>query len=229
MAGLAEACEGLGLPVVGGNVSLYNETPSGPIYPTPVIGMVGELPDIENCGGQDWQDGDWIALAGPFNPSLAGSELEKSRGMLGKGLPDVEIEPVKAAIELVRDGVRSGRIRTVSDVSDGGIATRLSEMALASGLGCDVNLEPVLVQRDCSPEDALFGEGPGGFVIAGDRQSIERLGGQGVEIELLGRVSGNEIRITAGDTSVDILVAEARAAFESLPGRIEDDLPPVLS
>ena len=221
VAGLAEACNGLGLPVVGGNVSLYNETPSGPIYPTPVIGMVGELPDIEHCAGQPWQDGDWVALVGPFNPSLAGSELEKARGMLGNGLPDIEIEPVRAAIELVRDGVRSGKLRTVSDVSDGGIVTQLSEMALGSGIGCDVSLDPVIVQHNCSPEDALFGEGPGGFIVAGDRQSIELLGGQGVQIELLGRVTGNEIRIAAGDSLVDILVAEARAAFESLPRRIE--------
>ncbi|MGA7397042.1 MAG: phosphoribosylformylglycinamidine synthase subunit PurL [Solirubrobacterales bacterium] len=219
--GLTEACETLGLPVVGGNVSLYNETPSGPIYPTPVIGMVGELPDPAKCGGQRWQDGDWIALVGPFNPSLAGSELEKSRGQLGRGLPEFEIAPVAAAIELVRDGVRSGRIRTARDVSDGGITTLLAEMALDSGIGCDVNLAPVIALHDCSEEDALFGEGPGGFILAGDRQSIEELGGQGVQLELLGRVEGNEVKASAGESSVEILVAEAKAAFESLPHRIE--------
>ncbi len=221
VAGLGEACEGLGLPVVGGNVSLYNETPQGPIYPTPVIGMVGELPDIDCCGGEVWRDGDWVALLGPFNPSLAGSELEKARGQLGNGLPPVAIPDVKAAIESVREAVSSGLIRTVSDVSDGGIATLVAEMASGSGIGCDLNLEPVLVQRECSPEDALFGEGPGGFILAGDRQSIERLGGEGVQIDLLGRVSGNEIWVNAGDQKVDILVAEARAAFDSLEARIE--------
>ncbi|MBK5232024.1 MAG: phosphoribosylformylglycinamidine synthase subunit PurL [Thermoleophilia bacterium] len=219
--GLADACRALELPVVGGNVSLYNETPTGPIYPTPVIGMVGELPDPETCAGEPWRDGDWIALAGPFNPSLAGSELEKARGQLGKGLPEVEIEPARAAIELIRESVRAGTIRTVTDVSDGGVATVLSELALGSGVGCKVTLDPVIVQRDCSEEDALFGEGSGGFILAGDRQSIELLGGQGVQIEMLGRAQGNEIRIQAGDTAVDILVAEAKASFESLAHRIE--------
>src|SRR5215216_4499483 len=64
--GLGDACRALGVPVTGGNVSLYNESPTGPIYPTPVIGMVGRLPDPETCAGEPWQDGDWIALAGPF-------------------------------------------------------------------------------------------------------------------------------------------------------------------
>ncbi len=221
--GLGEACRTLDLPVVGGNVSLYNETPTGPIYPTPVIGMVGELPNPETCAGEPWRDGDWIALAGPFNPSLAGSELEKSRGQLGKGLPDVEIEPVRAAIELIRDGVRASTVRTVTDVSDGGIATALSELALTAGVGCDVTLDPVIVQRECSEEDALFGEGSGGFILAGDHQSIELLGGQGVQIEMLGRAEGNEIRIQVGETRVDILVAEAKASFESLAHRIDVD------
>ena len=101
--------------MVGGNVSLYNETPQGPIYPTPVVGMVGELPDPAKVAGENWREGDTIALVGPFDPSLAGSELEKQRGQLGKGLPAREIGPVKAAIELVREAVRSGAVRTATD------------------------------------------------------------------------------------------------------------------
>ena len=74
VSGLADACEQLGVPVVGGNVSLYNEGPEGPIYPTPVVGMVGELPDPATaCGSAFVREGDAIALLGPFEPSLAGS------------------------------------------------------------------------------------------------------------------------------------------------------------
>ena len=93
--GLADACEALGVPVVGGNVSLYNETDEGPIYPTPVVGMVGELPDPERRRRR-WRsrDGDAIALCGPFSPSLAGSELAKLRGELGPGLPSLPIGEV---------------------------------------------------------------------------------------------------------------------------------------
>ena len=119
--------------------------------------------------------------------------------------------------------MRAGTVRTVTDVSDGGIATVLSELALGSDIGCEVDLGPVIVQRDCSEEDALFGEGSGGFILAGDRQSIELLGGQGVQIEMLGRAEGNEVKIKAGETSVEILVAEAKASFESLGHRIDVD------
>ena len=85
--GLADACVALGVPVVGGNVSLYNETEAGPIYPTPVVGMVGELPDPARAAGIAVARDDALAIVGPFAPSLAGSELTKLRGELGKGLP----------------------------------------------------------------------------------------------------------------------------------------------
>ncbi len=88
VSGLADACKALGVPVVGGNVSLYNEGPEGPIYPTPVVGMVGELPDpAKACGSAFAKEGDAIALLGPFEPSLAGSELAKLRGELDAGPP----------------------------------------------------------------------------------------------------------------------------------------------
>src|SRR5262249_13561277 len=77
--GLADACRALEIPVVGGNVSLYNETEHGPIYPTPVVGMVGELPDAARAAGIAPGDGDRLILVGPFAPSLAGSELAKQR------------------------------------------------------------------------------------------------------------------------------------------------------
>ena len=92
---LADACEALGVPVVGGNVSLYNETEDGPIYPTPVVGMVGELPDPERAGGLAAAPMAMRSLSvGPFAPSLAGSELAKLRGELGPGLPSLPIAEV---------------------------------------------------------------------------------------------------------------------------------------
>lgn len=223
--GLAAACRELGAPVVGGNVSLYNETPSGPIYPTPTVGMVGELPDPERAGGALWGEGDAIALVGPFDPSLAGSELEKQRGQLGQGLPAAEIGPVKDAMDLVRDAVRSGEVRVATDVSDGGIATALAELAIRSGVGLRADLGPVIAQRDCSGEDALFGEGPGGFILAGDRQALERLGGRGVQVELIGTAAGDLIELSADELTAKVLLGEATAAHDSLAARIESDQP----
>jgi phosphoribosylformylglycinamidine synthase len=219
--GLGEACRALDLPVVGGNVSLYNETPSGPIYPTPVVGMVGELPDPSSCGSEAWRDGDSIAFVGPLSPSLAGSELEKLRGELGQGLPGFDTAEIRKALELIRDCVRSGSIRTAHDVSDGGIATAIAELAIASNLGCDATLNPVIAQHGCGDEDALFGEGPGGFIVAGTRQEIEHLGGRDVQVEFLGTVGGDLVEVTAGEHQVKVLLPEARAAFESLASRLE--------
>ena len=219
--GLGEACRELGLPVVGGNVSLYNETPSGPIYPTPVIGMVGEVPDHERSGGRLWNEGDTIALVGPFDPSVAGSELEKQRGELGSGLPGAAIGPVRSAIELVRETVRGGTVATVTDVSDGGLATAVAELSVAAEVGCRIDLRPVMITRDCSPQDAMFGEGPGGFIVAGPRQAVEAIGGRGVQLDMLGEAGGETIEIAAGGDEVRVLVGEASAAFASLAEIIE--------
>ncbi len=225
IAGLAEACRELEAPVVGGNVSLYNETPSGPIYPTPVIGMVGEVPGPDAAGGRIWQEGDTVAIVGPFNPSQAGSELEKQRGGLGRGLPEVPVAPVHGAIRLVRDTIRSGRVRTATDISDGGIATALAELSIRSGIGVAANLDPVIARHSCSGEDALFGEAPGGFLMAGSHAGFEHLGGKGVQVELIGKVGGGMIEIAAAGENVRILVEEAAAAHGSLADRIEADQP----
>ncbi|MFM9077783.1 MAG: AIR synthase related protein, partial [Solirubrobacterales bacterium] len=219
--GLADACGALGVPVVGGNVSLYNETPSGPIYPTPVVGMVGEVPDPSKVASRPWEEGDQVALVGPFDPSLAGSALAALTGSLGPGLPDPDLEGSIAAIELVRDAVRSGSVRTAHDISDGGIAVALAELALLAEVGCEADLGPVIARTDCSPDDALFGEGPGGFILAGEHSVLEQLGGKGVPVEMLGPVAGDELRVAAGERMVALGLGELREAWESLLAAVE--------
>jgi phosphoribosylformylglycinamidine synthase subunit PurL len=216
VSGLADACIALGVPVVGGNVSLYNEGPDGPIYPTPVVGMVGELPDPARVAGSAFvRAGDAIALIGPFAPVLAGSELAKQRGELEAGLPRPDVEAVAAACAIVRDAVRGGRLASAHDVSDGGLACALAECAIGGGVGCRVELQP-LRDRGCLPENALFGEGSGGFLVSGDRAALEALGAT-----LLGEVGGEAIEIAAGDRSIAVGLAEAERAWRSLPAQAE--------
>jgi phosphoribosylformylglycinamidine synthase len=207
--------------VVGGNVSLYNETESGPIYPTPVIGLVGELPDPGRAGGMALRDGDTIAVVGPFAPSLAGSELAKLRGELGPGLPTLPIERVQAAIDAVRDAVRGGKLRA-HDISDGGLAIALAEMAIAGRVGAQVDLDDIVEARGCSGETALFGEGPGGFVVSGDRAAIERLvaaiGDAGGFV--IGEAGEATIELSAAEAEVSIRLADAENAWRSLERRI---------
>jgi phosphoribosylformylglycinamidine synthase len=216
VSGLAEACEALGVPVVGGNVSLYNEGPEGPIYPTPVIGMVGELSDPAAAVGNAFAgEGDAIALLGPFAPSLQGSELAKQRGELDIGLPEPDIAAVAATCAVLRNAVRAGRVSSAHDVSDGGLACALAECAIAGGIGCRVDLSPLL-DRDFGAEEALFGEGPGGFVVSGKRADLEALP---VPIASIGETGGRELEIVAGDVTLTITVEEATAAWSSLAAR----------
>jgi phosphoribosylformylglycinamidine synthase II len=216
VSGLADACKALGVPVVGGNVSLYNEGPDGPIYPTPVVGMVGELPDPAQVAGSAFaREGDAIGLIGPFEPNLAGSELAKQRGELKMGLPRSDVTSVAAACAIVRDAIRAGKLNSAHDISDGGLACALAESAIAGNIGCDANLNH-LRERGCTPEEALFGEGPGGFLVSGDRQTLEDLGAI-----LIGTVGGESIAIGAGDRNISISLAEARDTWQSLPAQAE--------
>jgi phosphoribosylformylglycinamidine synthase II len=215
VSGLADACEALGVPVVGGNVSLYNEGPEGPIYPTPVVGMVGELSDPARTAPSAFaREGDAIALLGPFEPSLAGSELAKLRGELDIGLPRSDVTAVAAACRAVRDAVRTGKLASAHDVSDGGLACALAESAIGGGLGCRVDLQP-LRERGCTPEEALFGEGSGGFVLSGDVDVLAALGATPI-----GKVGGAEVEIAAGDRSLSVGLDAARRAWHSLAASI---------
>ncbi|MET0127767.1 MAG: AIR synthase-related protein, partial [Solirubrobacterales bacterium] len=219
---LADACEALGVPVVGGNVSLYNETDQGPIYPTPVVGMVGELGDPERAGGLALAEGDAIAVCGPFSPSLAGSELAKLRGELGPGLPSLPIPEVVAAIEAVRDAIASGAVGCAHDVSDGGLACALAEVAIAGGVGLEADLDRLVEARGCSGETALFGEGPGGFVVAGDPAELGRLADRGVDLFVIGSAGGDRISVAAAEAELEIELADAERAWRSLPELVED-------
>jgi phosphoribosylformylglycinamidine (FGAM) synthase-like enzyme len=215
------------VPVVGGNVSLYNETDAGPTYPTPVVGMVGELPDPERAASMAFSEGDAVALVGPFAPSLAGSELAKQRGELGPGLPSLPIEVVRPAIELVREAVRAGVLRTAHDVTDGGLATALAEAAICGGVGVRADLDALVESRGCSGETALFGEGAGGFVVAGGRAAIERLvesvGSPGAF--LIGEASGDSVELSAAEAELSVPLGDAARAWSSLAERVEGGTP----
>jgi phosphoribosylformylglycinamidine synthase subunit PurL len=219
VSGLADACETLGVPVVGGNVSLYNEGPDGPIYPTPVVGLVGDLPDPERtCGSAFLREGDAIALLGPFTPSLAGSELAKLRGELAMGLPRSDITAVAAACAAVREAARAGRLSSAHDVSDGGLACALAESAIAGNIGCRVDLTPLL-ERGLSADEALFGEGSGGFLLSGDRTTLESIAND-TEILILGEVAGTSIEAKTGDDQLRLSLDEAARAWQSLAERV---------
>jgi phosphoribosylformylglycinamidine synthase II len=191
--GIAEACHALGVPVVGGNVSLYNEAPTGPILPTPVIGMVGRLPDVARAGQSGFATpGDAIALVGDFAPLPAGSELAKLRGQAPSGpLPAVDFEAARAAHATVRDGIRSGAFASAHDIAEGGLAVALSECCIAGRLGAVVALPPGMDPFAEAPGRAFLVSGPGS-ALAG-LPIIGRVGGTQLELEGVLRIPISEL------------------------------------
>jgi phosphoribosylformylglycinamidine synthase II len=197
--GLAEACEALGVPVVGGNVSLYNEAPTGPIFPTPVVGIVGKLPRASRAGRLGFlRAGDSIALVGPFEPSAVGSELSKLRGRPPVGeLPPIHASAIRVAHEAVRARVRAGAFHSAHDVAEGGVAAALAECCIAGDLGASVRLPAGL-----DP----FGEAPGrGFIVSGTREAL-------AGFVVIGEVGGDALRI---EGLLEVAVSELRSARDS--------------
>jgi phosphoribosylformylglycinamidine synthase II len=217
--GLGEACRALDAPIVGGNVSLYNEGATGPIYPTPVIGMVGRMPDARDCAQLGFaRAGDEIALVGPFTPSLAASELSKLRGEpLPDGLPEIDLAAAAAAHAAVRDAVRAGELSSAHDIAEGGLAVALAECCVAGGLGATVEL----AQGDAPGEadavaTALFGEGSGGFVVSGAPEALSGLSAL-VSLRRLGTVGGERLAIEVVDgarrTGLELTLVDLSAAY----------------
>ena len=176
-------------------MSLYNEGATGPIYPTPVIGMVGRLPDARRAGQLGFvRPGDEIALVGAPRPSLAASELAKLLGQpLPDGLPAIDVLAVAATHAAVRDAVRAGTLSSAHDIAEGGLAVALAECCLAGSIGAQVELSEALWEALApgepaapgamlaSPETtalatALFGEAPGGFIVSGEADALRALG-----------------------------------------------------
>ena len=198
--GLALACEALGVPIVSGNVSLYNDTHGRSIHPTPVVGCVGLVPDVRRVP-RGWQAGDAILLARSRSPlTLAGSEAQARWGSLG-GLPTLDLG---SEVELVRYATRVGRHASlVHDVAEGGLAVALAEAALWSGVGAELELdeEPL----------TLFGEVGGQVIVAvpGDQVEPDPTG-ESVDVRRIGTVGG--------DGLLGLPLAELGNAYEGVTG-----------
>jgi phosphoribosylformylglycinamidine synthase subunit PurL len=211
--GLGDACRALEAPIVGGNVSLYNEgATAGPIYPTPVVGMVGRLPDVRRAGRLGFaRTGDAVALVGPFVPSLAASELAKLRGEpLPDGLPELALDAVVEAQAAVRDAVRAGACASAHDIAEGGLAVALAECCLEGHLGAEIEVDGP------AWEASLFGEGPGGFVVSGGEDALRALG-ERTPVRTIGTVGGNALRISLpAEATLSTTLAELKDAHGAL-------------
>lgn len=224
--GLGEACRALDAPIVGGNVSLYNEGAAGPIYPTPIVGMVGRLPDATRAGRLGFAGaGQGIALVGPFAPALGASELEKLRGgPLPQELHPCDIAAVVAAQHAVREAVRSGAAGSAHDIAEGGLAVALAECCMQAGVGARVRLPAALDHAAGDLESALFGEGPGGFLLSGSEEQLLALAAGGVRVLLLGETGGSELAI-ADENGAGVLALDVQELAAAWAGGLVELFP----
>jgi len=210
VAGMADACRALGVVVVSGNVSLYNESGNEAIFPTPTIGCVGVIDDVTRHAGLVWSAGDVVLLIGDGPPTLGGSEyLAHAHGETIGAPPMLDLAAEGRVQSAVRGLIASGLVRTAHDVSLGGLAIALAEMAITSAIG--IRLDPVDVS---SRRDTYwFGERSGSIIIACEP---ERLSDVTAQLELdsipwarLGVASGDAIAFSPMD-SLDLSAARSR-------------------
>ncbi|HOL17818.1 MAG TPA: AIR synthase related protein, partial [Bacillota bacterium] len=218
--GMSEACRVLEVPVVGGNVSFYNEVEGEAIYPTPVVGAVGllENPD-QQCDIAFKKAGDLLYLAGSSTVSLGGSQFIKVIHQAVAGsLPPVDLALEKRLQKLLVQAVRAGLLSSAHDLSDGGLAVALAESCIAGGLGAQVTLP-----GHPRPELPLFGEGPSRAIVSVKAAAREKLLALAAKLEVpllfLGEVGGDKLSISVTHVPVvDVTIFELKKIYEeSIP------------
>ena len=217
--GIAAACLALGVPVVSGNVSFYNETDGRAIPPTPTVGMVGLLEDVEKHVRSAFRaQGDLVALLGTTRDELGASEfLRTIRGRDEGPCPEVDLEHEKRLVDLLATLAERGLLASAHDVSDGGLAVALAESAMQGGIGATISLDGA-----ARHSALLFGETTGRALIsfAPEHEAAVRATAaeNGIPFTAAGWVGGDRLRIDARsrpliDASLAELTALWRTAF----------------
>jgi phosphoribosylformylglycinamidine synthase II len=209
--GMSEACRVLNTPVIGGNVSLYNETSGTAIYPTPVVGMVGLVNDVNDITTQQFKNaGDLIYIVGETKDEFGGSELQKMlEGKIFGKAPELNIGVEKERQDQILKAIQAGVVESAHDLSEGGLSVALSECLFgASNLGATVKVSG-------NPVSALFSETQSRFLVSVKKENqteFEKI----VEAELIGEVTSSEnLQILAEEAPVlEASVAELKEAWK---------------
>ncbi len=210
--GMAEACSALGIPVVGGNVSFYNESRGSDIDPTPVVGTLGLIDELRpGTPTPALVDGSHILLIGPSGAgtiSLGGSRwAAECGGYTGGKLPQLDFDLHARLLRLVATLVNERLVDGIHDVSDGGLGVALAEMAVKSSTGCHIN--------GMVDHEEMFGEGPSRVVVSVPPADVtavtEKARASGIPLRHIGTAEGDRFLI---EGLVDMSIAECEAAWK---------------
>ncbi|MHB9110108.1 MAG: phosphoribosylformylglycinamidine synthase subunit PurL [Armatimonadota bacterium] len=215
--GIADACRAFQVPVVSGNVSLYNEGPEAAVYPTPTIGMVGVLDKVEQATTMGFKQEDHlVALVGETKPELGGSEyLAVVHGKEAGMPPELILNHELTAQAFVLEAVKWGMVASAHDCAEGGLAVAAAECAIAGGLGCEIGV-PLVERADMS----LFAESQSRMLLSFDPAYADVLTAlaakMGVPFDIIGTVGGDRVRVCVDDQLlIDAPVAECRQAHRT--------------
>ncbi|MDK8388879.1 MAG: phosphoribosylformylglycinamidine synthase subunit PurL [Aerococcus urinae] len=208
--GISEACRLLNTPVISGNVSLNNESNGQAIYPTPVIGMVGLIKDLNHVTSQDFKHvGDLIYLLGEIRPDFNGSELQvMETGQVSGALLDFDLDQEKANQAAVLEAIQAGYLASAHDISEGGLGVALAESCFGKNLGIKAKWDREAVD--------LFAESPSCFVLSVklEKQADFEASCQ-AKLTLLGQVTDeDQFYFEAKDQSIDLSVSELKELWE---------------
>ena len=221
VSGLADACRALDVPMVGGNVSLYNETASAPIKPNPAVGVVGVFDDVTRHATMRWNANQIIFLVGKGTPSLGGSEYLSLRfDEVAGNPPPLDLRLESRVQSSVRQLIETSVTATAHDVSLGGIAVALAKMAVFSNCGAAID-SPFILERSDRLDEAWFGETASEIIVAIDASSRDRLqtalDDNEVPYSFIGTTGGALLDLGSATFELSTLRAALDRAFE-LPG-----------
>lgn len=189
--GLSEACRALNTPVIGGNASLYNQTPEfGAIYPTPIVGMVGLVKSLDHTTTMEFKaEGDHIILLGTTREELGASEyLDQIHGMVMGDVPELDLEEEAQTQAFILKAIRAGLLSSAHDLGDGGLAVAIAESCIKGELGAHIELD-----ANIRADALLFGESQSRFLLSVTPDKADQLmdmaAEMGVEAATIGKVS----------------------------------------
>jgi phosphoribosylformylglycinamidine synthase len=228
VAGLGEGCRVLSTPVTGGNVSFYNETPDGAVYPTPVIGMIGLLEHLDRVVPSCFRTpGSAVVLVGEARDELGASEyLAACHGVVGGAPPQIDLEEAGRLVDFLVEAAERRLVLSAHDCAEGGIAVTLAECSLGGADG------PLAVEAELETETpaaaAFFGESQSRVVLSCDPEKVEEVEALAAEhrlpVAVIGRVGSPDgrFRLAAAGVQIDLELERIHDVYRSaLPGRME--------